>query len=91
MRVCSRVSWVRLDALWGPSWDRLGPQKRTKVHKKLIQKSNNISIHLGIDFGTNFNRFSEGKWRQVGDKIASKIKFSENKKNAFGASPLVPT
>ena len=44
----------------------------------------------GIGFWKDFGGFWEGKWNQVGTKMGSKIDFSENMKNAFGASPLMP-
>ena len=44
---------------------------------------------LGIDFCVDFDGFWVPKWSQVGTKMGSNIDFSENTKNAFGASPLV--
>ena len=44
---------------------------------------------LGIDFSVDFDRFWVPKWSQVGTKMGSNIDFSENMKNACGASPLV--
>ena len=32
-------------------------------------------MHLRIDFGWDFGGFWEGKWKQVGTKIAPKIDF----------------
>ena len=45
---------------------------------------------LGIDFCVDFGGFWVPKWSQVGTKMRSNIDISENTKNAFGASPLVP-
>ena len=45
---------------------------------------------LGIDFWVDYVGFGVPKWSQVGTKMGSKIDFSENMKNAFGASPLMP-
>ena len=45
---------------------------------------------LGIHFWLDFGGFWEPKWSQVGTQMESNIDFSENMKNAFGASPLVP-
>ena len=38
----------------------------------------------------DFDGFWVPKWSQVGTKMGSNFDFSENTKNAFGASPLVP-
>ena len=47
-------------------------------------------MFLGIDFQVNSCGIWVPKWSQVGTKMESNIDVSKNKKNAFGASPLVP-
>ena len=45
---------------------------------------------LGIYFFMDFDGCWVPKWSQVGTKMGSNFDFSENTKNAFGTSPLVP-
>ena len=73
-----------------PFWLQVGFPNRTKIDKKSIQKLIKKTMPLKIGFWCDFDGFLEGKWKHVGTKIASKMEFSENVKNAFGASPLVP-
>ena len=49
-----------------------------------MQTSINELMHLGIYFWEDFGGFRE-EWRHVGTNIASKLDFSENMKNVFGA------
>jgi len=57
--------------MW-PTWPQVGPQDRTKIDKKSMQKSIEKSMPFEIDFWRNFGGFWEGKWRQVGTQIDQK-------------------
>ena len=83
-------SWERLGGILGPSGtalgSQLGSQHGANFGKKSIQKSIIFWMPLGNDFWVDFGC-------QNGTKLAPKWdqkSFSENMKNAFGASPLVP-
>ena len=58
--------------------------------KKSIQKSIIFWMPLGIDFCVDFCGFGVPKWSQVGTKMGSNKISQKTRKNAFGASPLVP-
>ena len=55
-----------------------------------MQESIENLMPYTIDFQIDFGGLLERKWRHVAPKSHQKLAFSENVKNAFGASPLVP-
>ena len=61
--------WAVLGLKLGPSWGQVGAKNR----KKSIPKSIKILMLFKIDFGTDFDRFLDPTWSQVGIKIGSKI------------------
>ena len=61
--------WAVLGFKLGPSWGHVG----TKNRKKSIPKSIKNLMLFKIDFGTDFDRFLDPTWSQVGIKIGSKI------------------
>ena len=58
---------------FGPSWASSWGQVGAKNRKKSIPKSIKILMLFKIDFGTDFDRFLDPTWSQVGIKIGSKI------------------
>ena len=62
-------SWGGLGGLLGP----LGVQDRAKTPKKSMPTSIENLMPLGIGILSDFIGIFEGKWRQVGTKIVSKI------------------
>ena len=62
-------SWGGLGGLLG----HLGVQDRAKTPKKSMPKSIENLMPLGIGILSDFIGILEGKWRQVGTKIVSKI------------------
>ena len=75
--------------MW-PTWVQVGFQNRPKIENKMMQKSIEKVMHLGMDIWKGFGGFLEGKWKHVGTKIASNIQLSEKVQIAFGASLLMP-
>ena len=81
------ASWDFLEAFWGvleaslavlarkswPTWLQLGSQNGAKIDKNSKLKSIKNQTPLGIRFWEDFGGFGEGKWSQVGTKIASKM------------------
>ena len=64
--------WRRLGPSWGPTWVQVAPQDAAKMNKKSIPKVINFLMPLEIGLWMDFNRFWDGKWRQVGTKIDQK-------------------
>ena len=73
-----------------PTWRQVGFQNRAKINRKSMQEPTKKLMHFTIDFQIDFGGFLERKWKHVAPKSYQKLAFSENVKNAFGASPLVP-
>ena len=69
---------------------QLGCQHGANLGKKSIQKSIIFWMPLGIDFCVDFGGFWVPKWSQVGTKMEQTSISQKTRKNAFGASPLVP-
>ena len=74
-----RASWTVLEASWKrlgrekwPTWLQLGSQNGAKMVQKSIKILIIFWMPLGIDFLSNFDRFFDPKWRQVGTKIDQK-------------------
>ncbi len=72
-----------------PTWRQVGFQNRAKINENSMQESIKKLMPFTIDFQIDFGGFLERKWRHVAPKSNQKLAFSENMKNAFGASPLV--
>ena len=73
-----------------PTWRQVGFQNRAKINRKSMQELTKKLMPFTIDFQIDFCGFLERKWRHVAPNSHQKLAFSENVKNAFGASPLVP-
>ena len=65
-------SWAIFRANMAPTWPQVGSQDGAKTEKKSMQKSIKKSMPFKIRFWSDFGRFLEGKWRQVGTKIDQK-------------------
>ena len=75
------------DLLGGPFWERKSGQHGRKIGSQIEPKSMPKSIKktmpFKIDFWNDFGGFCDGKWKQVGTQMGSKIdlflKTSESK------------
>ena len=55
-----------------PTWLQVGLPNQRKIEEKSVQKSIEKTMHLGIDFWTDFGGFLDAKWRHVGTNIDQK-------------------
>ena len=67
-----------------PTWAQDRFQNRAKIDLKIHAQIDLKTMPFKIDFWSDFGRFLEGKWRQVGTQIGTKIdlllKTSKSKK-----------
>ena len=57
-----------MDAIWVATWFYFA----SKIEEKLMPKSIEKVMHLGIDCWKDFGEFLKEKWRHVGTKIEQK-------------------